>query len=105
MSLAEWTTGPTAPCQRDVRFMTMLAELIVYELDEQRRQERLRGDLMKLIEETGIKIALQPIIDVRRECLGLEALSRLPQAIGARLIRPSPRPMPWASDSSLRSWR
>ena len=68
---------------RDVRFLRMLAELIVYELDEQRRQERLRGDLMNLIEAANIKIALQPIIDVRSgDVLGVEALSRFPKPFG-----------------------
>jgi EAL domain-containing protein (putative c-di-GMP-specific phosphodiesterase class I) len=65
---------------RDVRFMTMLAELIVYDLDEQRRQRQLRADLMGLIDADGIEIALQPIIGLRSgACLGVEALARFPE--------------------------
>ena len=61
--------------ERDVRFMTMLAELIVYDLDEQRRKDQLRVDLMDLIETEGIEIALQPIMDLASGgCLGVEAL-------------------------------
>ena len=64
---------------RDVRFMTMLAELIVYDLDEQRRNERARTDLTALIETEAIDIALQPIVDLQEQaCLGVEALSRFP---------------------------
>lgn len=69
--------------KRDVRFMTMLAELIIFDLDEQRRQERLRVDLGNLIAATGIRIAFQPIIDLRSgTCLGVEALSRFPEPWG-----------------------
>jgi EAL domain-containing protein (putative c-di-GMP-specific phosphodiesterase class I) len=65
---------------RDVRFMTMLAELIVYDLDEQRRQRQLRLDLTGLIDADGIEIALQPIIGLRSgACLGVEALARFPE--------------------------
>ncbi len=69
--------------KRDVLFMTMLGELIIYDLDEQRRQERLRVDLMNLIETEGIDIAFQPIIDLRSgSCLGVEALARFPKPFG-----------------------
>jgi EAL domain-containing protein (putative c-di-GMP-specific phosphodiesterase class I) len=69
--------------KRDVRFMTMLAELIIYDLDERRRQERLRIDLTNLIDAARIKIAFQPIIDLHSgACLGVEALSRFPEPFG-----------------------
>jgi EAL domain-containing protein (putative c-di-GMP-specific phosphodiesterase class I) len=69
--------------KRDVLFMTMLAELIVYELDEQRRQDKLRVDLCDLIEADGIEIALQPVIQIESgRCLGVEALSRFPEPFG-----------------------
>ena len=69
--------------KRDVQFMTMLAELIIYDLDEQRRKERLHLELMHLIEAAGIKIAFQPIIDLHSgSCLGVEALSRFPKPFG-----------------------
>ena len=66
--------------ERDVAFMTILAELIVYDLDEQRRQGRLHSALTELIETEDIEIAFQPIIDLRSgACLGVEALSRFPE--------------------------
>ena len=69
--------------ERDVRFMTMLAELIAYDLDEQRRQEQLQHTLAQLIETQNIEIAFQPIIDLESgACLGVEALSRFPQPFG-----------------------
>lgn len=70
--------------RRDVRFMAMLGELIVFDLDEQRRRELLRTDLMDLIDAQGIDIAFQPIIDLHSEaCLGVEALGRFPERFGA----------------------
>ena len=70
--------------KRDVRFMAMLAELIVYDLDEQRRQERLRLDLTNLIEADDVAIALQPIIGLQSgACLGVEALARFPRPFEA----------------------
>jgi hypothetical protein len=69
--------------QRDVRFMSMLAELMVYDLDEQRRHGQLHIDLLGLIEAEGIEVALQPIIDLQRGgCLGVEALARFPEPYG-----------------------
>jgi EAL domain-containing protein (putative c-di-GMP-specific phosphodiesterase class I) len=66
--------------ERDVRFMAMLAELIVNDLDAQRRQERLRQDLMRVIEAESITVAYQPIIDLHSDrCLGFEALARFPK--------------------------
>jgi EAL domain-containing protein (putative c-di-GMP-specific phosphodiesterase class I) len=65
--------------ERDVRFMSMLGELIVDDLDEQRRQERLRTDILELIETENLDVAYQPIIDLRRDrCIGIEALARFP---------------------------
>jgi EAL domain-containing protein (putative c-di-GMP-specific phosphodiesterase class I) len=65
---------------RDVRFMSMLAELIVSDLDEQRRREQLRSDLLHLIETEDVHVAYQPIIDLHGQgCLGVEALARFPE--------------------------
>ena len=69
--------------ERDVRFMTMLGELIVYDLDEQRRQDHLRIALLDLIETENIKMAYQPIVEIRSgTILGVEALARFPHAFG-----------------------
>ena len=68
---------------RDVRFMTMLGELIVDDLDEQCRQDELRAAPVDLIETESIKITFQPIIEIRSgDCLGVEALSRSPPPFG-----------------------
>jgi len=70
--------------ERDVRFMAMLAELVVYDLDEQRRQEQLRVGLMDVIETNNVDIACQPIIDLRTGgCLGFEALARFSEPFGS----------------------
>jgi EAL domain-containing protein (putative c-di-GMP-specific phosphodiesterase class I) len=66
--------------QRDVRFMSMLGELIIDDLDEQRRQEQFRSDIVELIETENLEVAYQPIIDLRSDrCIGIEALARFPE--------------------------
>ncbi|HEY2398318.1 MAG TPA: EAL domain-containing protein [Solirubrobacteraceae bacterium] len=66
--------------ERDVSFMSMLAELLVGELDDQRREERLRSKILELIETEDLEVAYQPIVDLRRErCIGIEALARFPE--------------------------
>jgi EAL domain-containing protein (putative c-di-GMP-specific phosphodiesterase class I) len=69
--------------ERDVRFMSMLGEMLVPELDEQRVQERLQADIEGLVETERVDIAYQPIIDLSEgQCLGIEALARFPQPFG-----------------------
>jgi EAL domain-containing protein (putative c-di-GMP-specific phosphodiesterase class I) len=64
---------------RETRFMSMLGELIVDDLDEERRSERMRTEIEELIETERVEVAYQPIIDLRTErCIGLEALARFP---------------------------
>jgi EAL domain-containing protein (putative c-di-GMP-specific phosphodiesterase class I) len=64
---------------RDERFMRMLAELVVGDLDEQRRVETLSGGLSDLIEGERVDIACQPIVHLPSgRCIGVEALSRFP---------------------------
>jgi EAL domain-containing protein (putative c-di-GMP-specific phosphodiesterase class I) len=66
--------------QRDVRFMSMLAELIVLDLDELRCQEELRSDILRLIETEDLDVAYQPILDLQtNRCIGVEALARFPE--------------------------
>jgi EAL domain-containing protein (putative c-di-GMP-specific phosphodiesterase class I) len=70
--------------ERDVRFLMMVGELIVHDLDEQRRQERLRADIMLLVDSETVDIAYQPIIELREgRCIGIEALARFPKPFGA----------------------
>jgi EAL domain-containing protein (putative c-di-GMP-specific phosphodiesterase class I) len=69
--------------ERDVRFMSMLGELIVPELDEQRSQEQLAADIMRLVDSDRVDVAYQPIMDLREErCIGIEALARFPEPFG-----------------------
>jgi EAL domain-containing protein (putative c-di-GMP-specific phosphodiesterase class I) len=69
--------------ERDVRFMTMLGELIADDLDELFRQDQLRVALLNLIETEDIEIAYQPIVEIETgDCLGVEALARFPHAFG-----------------------
>jgi len=69
--------------ERDVRFMSMLGELLTGDLDEQRRQERLRSRILELIETENLDVAYQPIIDLRNDrCIGIEALARFPEPFG-----------------------
>ncbi len=70
--------------ERDVRFMSMVGEMLVHDLDEQRREEKLYADIMQLIEAENLEVAYQPIIDLRGgACLGIEALARFPEPFGA----------------------
>ena len=69
--------------ERDVRFMTMLGELVVDDLDEQRKQDQLRLALLELIATDDVRIAYQPIIELHRGgCLGVEGLARFPDSFG-----------------------
>ncbi|HEV7585298.1 MAG TPA: EAL domain-containing protein [Solirubrobacteraceae bacterium] len=66
--------------ERDVRFMSMLGELLVNDLDEQRDQQRLRSSILELIETENLDVAYQPIVDLRsNRCMGIEALARFPE--------------------------
>ncbi|HEY2007071.1 MAG TPA: EAL domain-containing protein [Solirubrobacteraceae bacterium] len=64
---------------RDVRFMTMLGEMIVHSLDELRANQELCAGVEALIESESVRVAYQPIIDLRTDaCVGVEALARFP---------------------------
>ena len=64
---------------RELRFMSMVGELIVDDLNEDRRIQRLRADIEQLIETQRVDVAYQPIVDLRTDqYLGLEALARFP---------------------------
>lgn len=64
---------------RDVRFLTMIGELVVGDLDRERAQGRLRDDLRRIIDTESVDVAYQPIFDLHTgRCLGIEALARFP---------------------------
>jgi EAL domain-containing protein (putative c-di-GMP-specific phosphodiesterase class I) len=65
---------------RELRFMSMLGELILDDLGAERVVEQLRTDLERLIESQKVEVAYQPIFDLRtNRCVGLEALARFPK--------------------------
>jgi EAL domain-containing protein (putative c-di-GMP-specific phosphodiesterase class I) len=65
---------------RDVGFLSMIAELIVPDLDEQVARRRLRAALLELVSAESVDVAYQPIFDVHSNvCLGVEALARFPE--------------------------
>jgi EAL domain-containing protein (putative c-di-GMP-specific phosphodiesterase class I) len=69
---------------RDVKFMTMLAELLEEELAEQTRLDQQRLDLEKVLAGGKVTMAVQPVVDLMTgRCTSLEALARFPAAIGA----------------------
>jgi EAL domain-containing protein (putative c-di-GMP-specific phosphodiesterase class I) len=70
--------------ERDVRFLSMMGNSIVGDLDEQRDTQQLRSRVIQLIETEDVRIAYQPIMDLAtNECLGVEALARFPAPFGS----------------------
>jgi EAL domain-containing protein (putative c-di-GMP-specific phosphodiesterase class I) len=68
---------------RDVRFLAMLADLLVGHIDEQRDLARLHSSMTALISGERLKIAAQPVVRLSDgRCVGVEALSRFPPAFG-----------------------
>lgn len=66
--------------ERDARLLSMLGELIVDDLEELRRRDALRRELLHVIEMEHLDVAYQPIFDLRGDrCLGMEALARFPE--------------------------
>jgi EAL domain-containing protein (putative c-di-GMP-specific phosphodiesterase class I) len=69
---------------RDVRFLSMLAELIAGQVAAQRELDASRRLLEDILDAASIAVALQPIVDVHRgDVVGVEALSRFPAGYGA----------------------
>ncbi|MDT7572704.1 MAG: hypothetical protein QOE05_2878 [Actinomycetota bacterium] len=69
--------------QRDVQFLSMLAELVTSEIEAERAQQEARDRFCALIEKRTVQIALQPIFDISTRALcGVEALSRFPDTYG-----------------------
>lgn len=70
--------------ERDVQFMSMLAEVLVEELDAQSQLAKDRTKIEALFHGESLQIAVQPIVDVHHgRCLGVEALSRFPMGWGS----------------------
>jgi EAL domain-containing protein (putative c-di-GMP-specific phosphodiesterase class I) len=65
--------------ERDVRFLSILAELVAGQVAARREQDASRSRLQELLDAARVALALQPIVDVHRGVLvGVEALSRFP---------------------------
>ncbi len=69
--------------RRDVRFLELLAGLLVDELAAQRARDRSRERIQGLVDGGVVDIALQPIVSLDNgRCIGMEALSRFPAGFG-----------------------
>lgn len=65
--------------QRAVGTLSLLADLIVDDVQEQSRCEDARRDIIQFIDGGGFEVAYQPLIDIGTgRCLGVEALARFP---------------------------
>jgi EAL domain-containing protein (putative c-di-GMP-specific phosphodiesterase class I) len=70
--------------ERDLRLLSMSADLLLRYLDDQRDLDAMRADVGMLIHERRLDIATQPIFDLRSgSCIGVEALARFPKGWGA----------------------
>src|SRR4051794_20203661 len=68
---------------RDVRLLSMSADLLLRYLDDQRDLDALRAGISTLISKRRLDIAAQPIFDLRGgQCIGVEALARFPKGWG-----------------------
>jgi len=69
--------------RRDVRFLEMLAEVLVDELDAQQARDHSRHEVQGLLDGDQVDIALQPVVSLETgRCLGMEALARFPAGFG-----------------------
>jgi len=69
---------------RDVRLLSMSADLLLRYLDDQRDLDAMRTGIGMLIHERHLDIATQPIFDLRGgNCIGVEALARFPSGWGS----------------------
>jgi EAL domain-containing protein (putative c-di-GMP-specific phosphodiesterase class I) len=65
--------------QRDVRFLQMLAGLLVRNLDIEANEQRERDEIRAIIDHEDVCIAVQPIVRLHdQRCVGMEALARFP---------------------------
>lgn len=69
--------------RRDVRFLSMLGDLLVDELDARKARAVERERIADLVDNGAVRTALQPIVSLEDgRCLGYEALSRFPDGYG-----------------------
>ena len=69
---------------RAVRLLSLLGDLVVYDLEDRLLREQLRERIGALIETGSFGVAYQPIFDLAsNQCIGIEALARFPEPFGA----------------------
>jgi EAL domain-containing protein (putative c-di-GMP-specific phosphodiesterase class I)/two-component sensor histidine kinase len=62
------------------RLLSLLGELIIHDVCEQRARGEQRGNILELIESSTFDLAYQPLFDLDTDrCIGLEALTRFPE--------------------------
>jgi len=69
---------------RDANVLTMLADLVVGDVEARRDRAAARERIRGLVDRGRVRIALQPIVDINTgRALGVEALSRFPPGFGS----------------------
>ena len=62
------------------RLLSLLGELIIHDVGEQRARGELRAAMLGLIESGGFGLTYQPLFDLSDgRCLGVEAVARFPE--------------------------
>ena len=70
--------------EHDLALLSMLGESIARDLDELRRRDELREELLAVLGAGRVDVAYQPIFDPRSgHCVGIEALARFPEPFGS----------------------
>lgn len=73
------TPDPTLT-ERDAKFLELLAELVVGEVETMRRRAATEATIRRLLDGSDVTTALQPIVSLDDgRCVGVEALSRFPE--------------------------
>jgi EAL domain-containing protein (putative c-di-GMP-specific phosphodiesterase class I) len=68
---------------RDAKVLTMLADLVVGDVEARRDRAAAHVRIRDLVDEGQVSVALQPIVDINTgRTLGVEALSRFPSEFG-----------------------
>ena len=66
-----------------VRLLSLLADVVVHEVEGLRLEQDLREQIVELIETVDFNVAFQPVFDLLDgRCVGLEALARFPDRFG-----------------------
>lgn len=69
--------------QRDVRFLRLLADMLVDDLEADHETEHMRQQIKTLLDGDLLTTAFQPIVDLAcNRCVGFEALTRFPAGYG-----------------------